>query len=154
VCARLLRLQPRNLKRRVRQISVSRYQRAQDIWSRIAPRAACIESIYGYPGCSHACLSVFQKPRRHKAREHWNAADETSTANRCDSVLPAGCLRQVPARQIGNGIIRPAQYLGYKWLWMPPSDYCSPDLLRIFLRFTAATAFCSALYVAAGWLWK
>jgi len=56
----------------------------------------------------------------------------------------------VPARHFVEGAIRPAEDLGYGWLWVVPNSYATPDLPRIELRFGAATALAAAVFLISG----
>jgi hypothetical protein len=58
-----------------------------------------------------------------------------------------------PARHFAEGAIRPAEDLGYGWLWAVPDSYAAPDLQRMALRFVAATAVAAAFFFMAG-LWR
>jgi hypothetical protein len=59
---------------------------------------------------------------------------------------------QNPALHLSEGVIRPASYAGYAWVWAPRTNIV-PDVLRIALRLFAATALSAALFVLAGF-WK
>lgn len=57
---------------------------------------------------------------------------------------------QEQARHFAEGMIRPAYHLGYGWLWVPPDSSAVPDLVRIVLRFGAATALAAAVFLISG----
>lgn len=56
----------------------------------------------------------------------------------------------VPPRHFAEGAIRPAEDLGYGWLWAVPNSYATPDLSRIVLRFGAATALAASVFLVFG----